>query len=114
MSEQGRYAEFPSHTVSYEIMTNADNEDKARSFTVLATPQEIEQLGEQGYLIREALFQGEQLERLRGALDEVEAAEAADAPRTDGEEAAQSAAVSRSKRFGGWFPRYLAAGFHAI
>ncbi len=107
MSEQGRYAEFPSHTVSYEIMTNADNEDKERSFRVLATPQEIEHLGEQGYLIREALFEGEQLERLRGALDEVEAAEVGADPRTDSEEASPSAAVSRSKRFGGWFPRYL-------
>ena len=85
MSEQRRYAEFPSHTVSYEIMTNADDEDKERSFTVLATRQEIEQLAEQGYLIREALFQGEQLERLRSALDEVETAEVAADPRLDGE-----------------------------
>ncbi len=107
MCEQQEYAEFPSHTVSYEIMTNADDEDKERSFTVLATPKEIEQLGRQGYLIREALFRGEQLARLRGALDEVEAAEVATYPRSDGEEAARSPAISRSKRFGGWFPRYL-------
>ena len=107
MSEQRNNAEFPSHTVSYEIMTNAYEEDKERSFTVLATPQEIEQLAEQGYLIREALFQGEQLERLRGALDEVETAEVAADPRSDGEETGQSSVVSRSKRFGGWFPRYL-------
>jgi hypothetical protein len=32
-------------------------------------------LSEQGYLIRERLFQGEQLERLHAALDEVEAQE---------------------------------------
>ena len=38
MTEQQEYAEFPSHTVSYEIMTNADDEDKKRSFKVLATP----------------------------------------------------------------------------
>lgn len=66
MSEQREYAEFPSHTVSYEIMTNADNEDKERSFTVLATMQEIEQLAEQGYLIRKALFRGEKLARPDG------------------------------------------------
>jgi len=107
MSEQQEYAEFPSHTVSYEIMTNADNEDKERSFTVLATAQEIEQLAEQGYLIREALFQGEQLERLRCALDEIEASEVTPDPLLNGEKAAPSLVVSRSKRFGGWFPRYL-------
>ena len=56
MPEPREYTEFPSHTVSYEIMTNVDKEDKERSYTVLATPQEIEQLAEQGYLIREALF----------------------------------------------------------
>jgi ectoine hydroxylase-related dioxygenase (phytanoyl-CoA dioxygenase family) len=97
MSEQREYAEFPSHTVSYEIMTNVESEDKERSFKVLATPQEIEQLAEQGHLIREALFRGEQLERLRNALDEVEAAEVT----------AGSSVISRSGRFGGWFPRYL-------
>ena len=107
MTEQQEYAEFPSHTVSYEIMTNADDEDKKRSFKVLATPQEIEQLGTHGYLIREALFRGEQLARLRGALDEVEIAEVAAAPRSNGGKAARTSVISRSKRFGGWFPRYL-------
>lgn len=107
MREQKEYSEYPSHTVSYEIMTNADDEDKERSFTVLATPKEIEQLGTQGYLIREALFRGEQLARLRGALDEVEAAEVAADARSNGGKAAQTSAISRSKRFGGWFPRYL-------
>jgi len=37
-------------------MTKADDEDKERSFTVLATSQKIEHLGEQGYLIGEAPF----------------------------------------------------------
>ncbi len=97
MSEQRENAEFPSHTVSYEIMTNVESEDKERSFKVLATPQEIDQLAEQGHLIREALFRGEQLERLRNALDEVEAAEVT----------AGSSVISRSGRFGGWFPRHL-------
>ena len=31
-------ARLPSHTISCEIMTNVDSEDKERSFTVLATP----------------------------------------------------------------------------
>lgn len=78
-------------------MTNVASEDKERSFTVLATPQEVEQLAEQGYLLREALFRGEALARLRNALDEVEAAEVEEG----------SAAISRSGQFGGWFPRYL-------
>ena len=107
MPEPREYTEFPSHTVSYEIMTNVDEEDKERSYTVLATPQEIEQLAEQGYLIREALFQGEQLERLRNALDEVEAAEVNADPRSSSEGAMQSSVISRSARFGGWFPRHL-------
>ena len=97
MPEGREYEAFPSHKVTYEIMTNVASEDKERSFTVLATPQEVEQLAEQGYLIREALFRGEALARLRGALDEVEAAEVKEG----------SAAISRSGQFGGWFPRYL-------
>ena len=107
MSEPQEYAEFASHKVSFEIMTNVDKEDKERSFRVLATPQEIEQLDEKGYLIREALFRGEQLERLRGALDEVEAAEVGSGRRSSSEAGTQSSAISRSKQFGGWFPRYL-------
>ena len=97
MSAQRKHEEFPSHTVTYEIMTNVASEDKERSFKVLATPQEIEQLAEQGYLIREALFQGAQLEGLRAALDEVEAAELGEGVTT----------IIRSGQFGGWFPRYL-------
>ncbi len=97
MSAQRKHEEIPSHTVTYEIMTNVASEDKERSFKVLATPQEIEQLAEQGYLIREALFQRAQLARLRGALDEVEEAELGEGVTT----------IIRSGQFGGWFPRYL-------
>lgn len=97
MPRRRTYDEFPSHTVTYEIMTNVASEDKERRFTVLATPQEVEQLAEQGYLLREALFRGEALAQLRDALDEVEAAEVEEG----------SAAISRSGQFGGWFPRYL-------
>ena len=82
-------ARLPSHTISYEIMTNVDSEDKELCFTVLATPQEIEQLAGQGYLIREALFRGEQLDQLRAALDEGEAAEV------------NADNISRHERFGG-------------
>ena len=97
MPKRRTYEEFPSHTVTYEIMTNVASEDKERSFTVLATPQEVEQLAEQGYLLREALLRGEALAQLRDALDEVEAAEVEEG----------SSAISRSGQFGGWFPRYL-------
>ncbi|MXY95749.1 MAG: hypothetical protein F4047_05215 [Caldilineaceae bacterium SB0670_bin_27] len=66
MCEPQEYPEFPSHTFSYAMATNADDEAKELSFTVLATPQEIEQLAVQGYLIREALFRGEKLARPDG------------------------------------------------
>jgi ectoine hydroxylase-related dioxygenase (phytanoyl-CoA dioxygenase family) len=42
-----------------------------REVEVLATPEEIADFTETGYLVRERLFSGEQVARLRAALDEV-------------------------------------------
>lgn len=66
---------LPRHTISYQIMTNMAGEDTERSFEVYASPEEIEQFGKQGYLVRKGLFSDEQLQQYRDALDEVEAAE---------------------------------------
>jgi ectoine hydroxylase-related dioxygenase (phytanoyl-CoA dioxygenase family) len=85
----------PCHDVTFKIMTNVDAEDKERTVEVYATPEEIAQLDNEGYIVRERLFVGESLERLRTALDEVEAAE-----RTEN-------SVSTTRRFGGMFLRHL-------
>lgn len=42
-----------------------------REIEVHATPEEISDFAEQGYLVRERLFSPEQVEKLRAALDEV-------------------------------------------
>ncbi|MEM7031307.1 MAG: phytanoyl-CoA dioxygenase family protein [Chloroflexota bacterium] len=76
-------------------MTNAEGEDKERSIDVYATPQEIEQLATDGYLVREGLFEGVALEALRAALDDVEAIER------------QEREIGTSRRFGGFFMRHL-------
>lgn len=83
------------HTLTFRIMTNIENEDQERTIEVYASPEEIQQLATEGYLVRERLFSGQELERLRIALDTVEAAE-----RTDQN-------VSKSRRFGGLFLRHL-------
>ena len=78
----------PRHQLTFKIMTNSDTEDKERTIEVYATPEEVAQLDTEGYIVREALFAGQSLERLRTALDEVEAAE-----RTE-------KSISTSRRFG--------------
>jgi ectoine hydroxylase-related dioxygenase (phytanoyl-CoA dioxygenase family) len=82
------------YTVTYRIL-NHDLKEPERTIEVDATPQEIETLVKAGYLVRERLFAGADLERLRVALDEVEAAE------VEGQK------ISRSRRFGGLFLRHL-------
>lgn len=84
--------------LTYKIL-NHDLADPYRTVNVEATPDEIDRLTRDGYLVRERLFQGDALERLRTALDEVAAAEAdIDGP---GE------GYSASRRFGGLFLRHL-------
>ncbi|MBI1928294.1 phytanoyl-CoA dioxygenase family protein [Candidatus Poribacteria bacterium] len=83
------------YTLTYRIL-NHDLKDPERKVDVHATPEEIRQLVDEGYLVRERLFSGEQLERLRAALDVVEAGE------IDNHQD-----VGRSRRFGGLFLRHL-------
>jgi ectoine hydroxylase-related dioxygenase (phytanoyl-CoA dioxygenase family) len=59
------------HTISYEILAGHP-ETLKRPVDVYATKEEIEGFTRDGYLIRERLFQGEELETLRAAVDELE------------------------------------------
>lgn len=88
----------PSYTFTYRLR-NHDLQDPVRRVEVQATPEEIDSFAEQGYLVRERLFEGEQLERLRAALDEVVAAENGRHGPGEG--------MSSSRRFGGVFLRHL-------
>lgn len=58
------------HTLTYHIR-NSRRADTKRTIEVHATPEELTQLREEGYLLRERLFSPEQVERLRAALGEV-------------------------------------------
>jgi ectoine hydroxylase-related dioxygenase (phytanoyl-CoA dioxygenase family) len=84
------------HTISYRVL-NHQWQNPVREIDVWASPEEIRSLIERGYLVRPALIQGEQLQRLRDALDEVAARELAE----------QRARFSDSRAFGGLFLRFL-------
>ncbi|MDA1193203.1 MAG: hypothetical protein O3A46_16125, partial [Candidatus Poribacteria bacterium] len=83
------------HTIRYRVL-NHDWKEPYREVEVHATRDEIRQLTDEGWLLREAMFQGEHLERLREAMDELEA-----------EERDQHGGVGGSRRFGGLFLRHL-------
>ena len=83
------------HTIDYRIR-NHDLKDPSRPVEVLASPEEIRQLAEQGFLAREGMLAPDHVARLRAALDEVAERELAGPAR-----------VSRSQRFGGLFLRHL-------
>ena len=82
------------HTLEFDIV-GGHGEHASRSVDVLASKDEIEQLATQGYLVRERLFPREELQRLRDALDTVEADEV------------RPENIGRGENFGGWFPRHL-------
>lgn len=66
------------HTVSYELLNQKAHEsERFRDIDVHVSPEELAQLDREGYLIQEGLFQGEQLEQVRDALDRLEAKERA-------------------------------------
>lgn len=85
-------------TMTYRIR-NAEwrEQDALRSFDVHATPQEIERLTAEGYLVRERHFSPEQTQRLKEALDEV----------AQREMETQGVSISRAASFGGLFLRHL-------
>lgn len=63
------------HTIHYEVLNahNPDGETGQRwEVEVHATPEELQSFAVNGYLIREGLFQGEALQKLRAALDRLE------------------------------------------
>ena len=99
-----RYDAYEHHTISYHILVNNEGQEPERSFDVWASRAEIEAFASDGYLVREALIEGEPLAMLRGALDEVEEAEfeEADGSRLHGRD---------------WIPRHLFdkhADFHML
>ena len=83
------------YTIEYRIR-NHDLKDPSRPVHVQATPEEIERLARDGYLVRERLLDDEHTARLRTAVDEVIEREL----RT-------SVRISTSSRFGGLFLRHL-------
>lgn len=90
-----------THTLTYRLL-NHDLKDPVRPVEVHATPEEIRSFAEAGYLVRERLFQGELLERLRAALDEVAAAESSPTASMG-----MGEGMNTSRRFGGLFLRHL-------
>ena len=63
------------HKLQYEMLNDHNpNAETGRHWDVEvhASPQELQTLAETGYLIREGLFQGQALEKLRDALDRLE------------------------------------------
>lgn len=60
-------------SISYRIRSNRVHLDPPRDIAVHAAPQEITDLIENGYIVRERLFTGGELDALRQAADEIEA-----------------------------------------
>ena len=99
-----KYESYAHHTISYHILANNEGQERERRFDVWASRAEIEAFARDGYMVREALIEGEPLERLRRALDAVEEAEF--------EEADGSRLRGRD-----WIPRHLFdkhADFHML
>ncbi|TDF94835.1 phytanoyl-CoA dioxygenase family protein [Paenibacillus piri] len=97
MSEE-RTPEDACHTLRYEIL-NMRPDEPPREVEVHASADEIRQLVDQGYLVRERAFAGEQLEALRDALDRLEAKERHIVGHGEG--------LNTKSNFGGLFLRYL-------
>ena len=86
------------HTLYYEVL-NVHNPNETGQYwdvDVHATPEELKQFADTGYLIRDELFQREALQKLRDALDRLEERE------SNGRDAAIA-----SKRGWGFIPRHL-------
>ena len=86
------------HTIDYRLRS-PDFGDPQRPVDVHASREEIDGFARDGFLVRERMFRGADLDRLRSALDEVVEAER----RGDG----TPAGTSRSRQFGGVFLRHL-------
>lgn len=93
MGEPGRHP-----VIDYRILRQRP-EDPPRRVEVLASGEELAGLQRSGYLLRPGLFTGDALERLRAALDRLEAAERDIHGPGEG--------LSTSREFGGLFLRHL-------
>jgi ectoine hydroxylase-related dioxygenase (phytanoyl-CoA dioxygenase family) len=88
-----------SYELAYRLRTREFG-DPHRRIEVHASPEQVERLVEDGYLVREHLLTDEHLRHLRSALDEVIAA---DFPESD-----PRSGVTNSRQFGGLFLSNLA------
>ena len=85
------------YILRYRIRNSERGDDhNLRKMDVHATPDEIQRLATDGFLVRERLFSPEQTQILRDALDSLAA-----------EEVAQGASVSDAATFSGLFLRHL-------
>lgn len=87
-----------SHTLHYEVLNVLNPRENVQHWDVdvHATPDELKAFANTGYLIREGLFKGENLQKLRDALDRLEERECEK----------RDNAMS-SKRGWGFIPRHL-------
>jgi len=84
------------HSIEYESYYRKSSDPARRQkIDVHATPEEIAQLVDQGYLIRERMFEGASLDRLRVALDRLE------------EEETRNRPPGKGGRSWGFIPRHL-------
>ena len=63
------------HKLEYEVLNDHDPNAATGQhweIEVHAAPEELQTFAETGYLVREGLFQGEALQKLRDALDGLE------------------------------------------
>ena len=86
------------HQIHYEVLNSRNTKGNERHWAieVHATQRELQAFDESGYLVREKLFQGHDLKRLRNALDQLE----------ERERETRDNAVS-NKRGWGFIPRHL-------
>ena len=87
------------HKLAYEVLNdhNPDTESGGHwEIEVHASPEELQAFSEMGYLVREGLFQGQTLQKLRDALDRLE----------EREWAKRDSAMA-GKRGWGFIPRHL-------
>jgi len=84
------------HTVTYDLLSHTHFPSVSADIEVSATPEELQQFEQSGYLVREGLFSGEALVALQDALDRLEERESS--PFQD---------PKTGKKSWGWIPRHL-------
>ena len=110
---------MPTHNISYRVLKDhMGGEPAHREVAVCATPEELEALGRDGFLIREAAIGGDWLQSLTEALDRLTRAEwPAHRPPLDANGTASVAAEEMPARSWGVILRHLLdkdAAFHDL